>query len=257
MEPRARASIMKPGALVLALAMAAAACSSTGASDHGGAGDVVLSAKYMRHHLTGLPPLGARPSSPQPTGRCLINWLSGPVTYAVYPDGLVIWQRWTHAGAPRIIPKGANARTTAFVQQRLTPRGARLLRSQIRASGRIRRFRPDLLPASAWADRTIRPYIPTHYNIAHDHGDPRPSWMPPPAGAALAHYTGFLRHAYQLITLNQAITLAHAFFKAGITPAEHWSGGLLAYHNLNGNPNVDGGLNMWPRLPGANLRSNC
>jgi hypothetical protein len=132
-----------------------------------------------------------------------------------------------------------------------------LLRSQIKAAGRTRRFRPDLLPASAWADRTIRPYIPTHYNIAHDHGDPEPSRMPPPAGAALARYSGFLRHAYQLITLSQAIALAHAFVKAGITPSEHAPGGVLEYHNLNGNPSVDGGLNMWPRLPGANLRSSC
>ena len=45
-----------------------------------------------------------------------------------------------------------------------------------------------------------------------------PTRMPPPAGAALAHFSGFLRHAYQLITLSQAIALAHAFVKAGITP---------------------------------------
>ena len=84
--------ILRSGALVLFLAMAAA-CSSTVSADHGGASDQILSAKYMRHHLTGLPPLRATPTTPQPTGRCLINWRSGTVNYVVYPDGLVIWHR--------------------------------------------------------------------------------------------------------------------------------------------------------------------
>ena len=67
MEPRLSASSVKRGALAIVLAMAAAACSSTGAADPGGASDHVLSAKYMRHHLTGLPPVGALSA---PTAEC-------------------------------------------------------------------------------------------------------------------------------------------------------------------------------------------
>ena len=137
------------------------------------------------------------------------------------------------------------------MQQRLTPRGARLLRSQIKATGR---FRPDRLPATAWADRTIRPYIPTHYKISHDHGvGPKPSRMPAPAGAALAHFAAFLRTSDQVITLSQAIALTHAFLKAGITPFFHLPGDFLAYNDLNGDPRgSDSGLVMGPMLPGTN-----
>jgi hypothetical protein len=42
------------------------------------------------------------------------------------------------------------------------------------------------LPASAWKDRTIRAYIPSHYCVAWDREAPDPAKLPPPANKLLA-----------------------------------------------------------------------
>jgi hypothetical protein len=229
--------------LAAALMAGASGCGSGGAVDLGAASDQVAAPKFNPNQVAGLPPNGSQPSRP-PTGACLISSpVSVPVTYYVYSDGRIIWQKWTGTGAPRIIPKGATAVSTVFVEQQLTPRGARLLRSQIKATGR---FQPVRLPTSAWADRTIRPFIPSRYMITHDHGGPDPSRMRPTAGAALARFTGFIHNGDQIITLTQAMGLAHAFLKAGITPAGHWPGGALVYNALNGDT---GSMSMVPQLP--------
>ena len=68
----------------------------------------------------------------------------------------------------------------------------------------------SLLPASAWADRTIRPYVPSHYQLSWDRADPDPSKLPSPAREALAKVLLGL-NSQGTITTEQAQTLLAAF----------------------------------------------
>jgi hypothetical protein len=104
------------------------------------------------------------------------------------------------------------------------------------------------LPASAWADPTIRPYIPTHYTIVHDRYPPDLSRLPPPAEAALAKYTRFLRKSCQTITTSEAQALLRAFQQAGIAPAENHAGHI--FYDFAGMHMLPGGLILEPDLPG-------
>lgn len=94
--------------------------------------------------------------------------------------------------------------------------------AQARALARITALFTDptrLLPAAAWADRTIRPWIPSHYILSHDRYAPDPARLPSPANAALAQYTKLLSTSVQVITTNQARALLQAFKEAGVAPA--------------------------------------
>ena len=174
--------------------------------------------------FVGLPPVGAAPSTPE-DGELVLHWMVRSVTIGglqsrawVYSDGRIVWSR--HDGP---LPEGANELISGYLEQRLTPDGVELLRSQLVASGLFDRSRklvvpveygsawgwvevydgdepvrlqwgkphfplmesaaaatpeqlsallaidpllaiePSVLPATAWADRSIRAYVPSHF----------------------------------------------------------------------------------------------
>jgi hypothetical protein len=276
-------------------------CGSGGAVDLGSASDHIPAAKYLPKSFPVLPPVGAKPSTPS-SGAWVIDVTLDPNSeWSVYPDGRMIFQAYNRSDEATIIPKGANARYTGYVQRRLTRRGVKLLRSTILATGLFRhnlnlasphferhrggsyRFRTrrritDVevsagnrttatpaqaralaqinalltdptrhLPPWAWADRTIRPWVPAYYIISHDRFAPDPSRLPPPANAALAQYTKFLRHYGQRITTNQARALLQAFEKAGIAPEINNAGEV--FYDFAGLHMLPGGLSLWRAFP--------
>jgi hypothetical protein len=227
--------------------------------------------------FAGLPPVGARASLPA-DGTLVFH--IGPHSVgdepgiSVFADGRIIWQRWSSAGDPLVIPEGADPFQTGYVQQRLTTRGVQLLLARIlrtgEAAGLFRRnlelgheahgmgFRytvcndghlvyaevlsPEYLqhpptmvtaaqmsalaeissivadpssvvPANAWADRTIRPYVPSRYDLMWDRSQPNASKLPSPAKEALAR---LLPDADRGITTDQARALLAAFAQSGV-----------------------------------------
>ena len=148
----------------------------------------------------GLPPVGATPSTPE-SGELVINYWLGETRTWVYADGRLI----TLGGNPDL-PEAANRRWSGLLEQRLTPEGVELLRSEILSTGLFGHDQPPLgstpphrviqvrvgdrlvraaasfperrvverladpaawLPASAWANRQIRPYEPSRYAILY------------------------------------------------------------------------------------------
>jgi hypothetical protein len=89
------------------------------------------------------------------------------------------------------------------------------------------------LPASVWADRRIRAFVPACYAIAVDKGYPDLSKLPPPAGKALSQYKRLRRNGDQVVTTRQARALLQAFVKAGISPLDNhaWNIGF-DFHGL-------------------------
>ena len=144
--------------------------------------------------LHALPPEGADPSLPV-TAELLAEL---PMPIWVYEDGRVISARWSGSGV-------VIGDWSGFLEQRLTPEGVELVRAEIQASrpaqdlcrpggpggygfsdgGRMvcahstsggweavypRLYElpdgaPSWLPASAWADPTTKPYVPSSYAI--------------------------------------------------------------------------------------------
>ena len=148
----------------------------------------------------GLPPEGATPSTPESGELVIFYWGPAPGNwgkgrYWVYADGRLIFLREAD------LPEGANRFSTGFLEQRLTPEGVELLRSEVvstdqpppgstpvpsytqilvRDGDRLVRVDRvfDLvtlvarltdpaswLPASAWEDREIRAYVPSRYAV--------------------------------------------------------------------------------------------
>jgi len=56
-------------------------------------------------------------------------------TWTLYADGRILWQKWTTAGVATVVPAGGRRLDTGVVQQRLTLKGARLVRSKIVSTG--------------------------------------------------------------------------------------------------------------------------
>jgi len=94
----------------------------------------VAAAGSVPRHFRGFPPKGVKASTPT-TGRLLIGFTTAGITWKVYADGRVIWQRWTPSGDATVVPQGARRLDTGFVQQRLTLQGVRVLRSKVLATG--------------------------------------------------------------------------------------------------------------------------
>jgi hypothetical protein len=74
----------------------------------------------------------------------------------------------------------------------------------------------SLLPASAWADRTIRPYVPSHYLLVFDRHAPDPSKLPSPAKEVLAQFQPLLHNADQTVPTDQARALIAALAGVGV-----------------------------------------
>jgi hypothetical protein len=225
----------------VALVTAAAVVAVVGtASAIGSVRDFILDRGFM-----GLPPVGATPSAPESgelvvaayarsatlaTGPNPAEHYEGPIVRVwVYADGRVIWER---RDGP--VPGGAREFSSGLLEQRLTPEGVGLVRSELAASGLFDRdlnlavpegqlvpgghrgffggtadvphegrlvhlqwgfysaphprgvarttATPDqisalrrldalfsdpasVLPSSAWAERQVRAYVPSHYAV--------------------------------------------------------------------------------------------
>jgi hypothetical protein len=100
------------------------------------------------------------------------------------------------------------------------------------------------LPASVWADRQIRAFVPACYGIDIERGFPDVSKLPPPAGKVVAQY-GHRR----VVTTRQARALVQVFVKAGITPKDNHAGNIgFSFRRLVGHPSY---LSLSPALPDA------
>jgi len=90
----------------------------------------------------GLPPVGATTSDPE-RGQVVLDIASCPYSpygepseisgwtgeLTVFADGRLIWLRYAD------VPEGANPLSTGYLEQRLTPEGVELMRSELLASG--------------------------------------------------------------------------------------------------------------------------
>jgi hypothetical protein len=92
-------------------------------------------ALFLDKGFIGLPPEGATPSSSE-NAELVVNFygrsstLGGSLSRVwVYADGRMIWHREGE------VPEGANKRTSGFLEQRLTPEGVELLRSEVLSTG--------------------------------------------------------------------------------------------------------------------------
>jgi hypothetical protein len=109
----------------------------------------------------GLPPEGATPSKPLRGELVMKDSGFGPLHYVnLYADGRLIWTRRVEipgvSGGPIV---------TRWIEQRLTPEGVELLRSGAVPLGGGSENPAQGLPASAWEDRTLRPYVPSRYKL--------------------------------------------------------------------------------------------
>jgi hypothetical protein len=171
--------------------------------------------------FVGLPPEGATPSTPDGgelvvSIRTCVAPLSGPLLgepseidmlpplgeLYVFADGRLIWLKYED------LPEGANSLSTGLLEQRLTPEGVELMRSEANAavsSGEPHRCGPrdysifyvpagggfegdtisadnehlarvmdpwSWLPATAWEDREIRAFVPSTYLVTFAAEDP-------------------------------------------------------------------------------------
>jgi hypothetical protein len=197
---RSRAHLGRRRRLVVALAAAALVAAGT-ASAFGSVRDFVRGVGFI-----GLPPQGATPSAPESGQLVLFYWGPAPGNSDYGQYGVGKSRIWVYADGRLVflreaaIREGANRLFTGFLEQRLTPEGAELMRSEIasmpsggepvpfgihidvRNGDRLVRVdrAGDLeqliaritdpaswLPASAWADREISPYVPSRYVVCY------------------------------------------------------------------------------------------
>jgi hypothetical protein len=117
-----------------------------------------------------LPLEGASPSQPQHGELVTSDWAFKPgpkFVVTVYADGRMIWFR-----------ESAGDRGTWYspwIEQRLTPEGVELLRSGAVPLGGQYVNPGERLPASAWEDATLRPYVPSTYAVCWQPAEASPS----------------------------------------------------------------------------------
>lgn len=116
---------------------------------------------YSAGLVGGLPPEGATPSKPL-RGELVMEGSGSDLGYMyyvnLYADGRLIWARHVQGGA---LPGNNLPR---WIEQRLTPEGVELLRSGAVPLGGEFENPAQGLPASAWEDRTFRPFVPWRYH---------------------------------------------------------------------------------------------
>jgi hypothetical protein len=126
---RLRARLSGKRRLVVVLAVVAAvAVVSTSA--------LAVSGLVLDKGFVGLPPEGAAPSTPE-SGELVLHWMGRSATVVgaplarvwVYADGRVVWSQ--NASRSGQIPEGANELSSGYLEQRLTPDGVELLRSEV------------------------------------------------------------------------------------------------------------------------------
>ena len=104
---------------------------------------LAVRAFFIDKGFIGLPPVGATASTPKRGDLVLSAYgVTGRSRNKVwvYRDGRVIWQREYPPGR-RERPESANAHSSGLLEQRLTPRGVELLRSEILSTGLFGRDR--------------------------------------------------------------------------------------------------------------------
>ena len=196
---RSRAVLRRRRRLVVVLAALALATAAATA------GWAIVREIVLDKGFIGLPPMGATPSAPE-SGKLVIQYrvdaegLEHPAGRGwVYTDGRLITLR-----EKSDLPEAANRWSSGFLEQRLTPEGVELLRSEIVSTGLFDHHQPaginssphnviqvrigdrlvrhqgfperlqerlaDLeswLPASAWAKRQMRAYVASRYAISY------------------------------------------------------------------------------------------
>ena len=124
----------------------------------------------------GLPPEGVPPSEPLRGELVMKEGAIQPWSHVrLYADGRLIW-------AVEVDPDEVEGRpdVSVWIEQRLTPEGVELLRSgavELAWAGNPGRF----LPASAWEDPELRPYVPSRYAVCAE----SPGSLPDPAADLL------------------------------------------------------------------------
>jgi hypothetical protein len=221
----------------------------------------------------------------------------------VYADGRLLWH--TYDDPVEGDPYGWNAPRpkTAWLERRLTPEGTELLRSELVSSGLLSPRQPtdtcppdsyvvvarigdhyeyyngklprDLveriaepaswLPASAWEDRALRPFVPASYSVCITGLDPRISVAE--IATALPARVGDLVRARQWgenhagpvmwfwcteMATEDARTFAEALDAAAMERSEHpWVAGpeyLFEYQDASGSDLLH--FSFWPDTPG-------
>ena len=125
----------------------------------------------------GLPPVGATPSAPE-SGELVLRWEGDSATHArphwrgfvdapfvgawVYADGRMIWWRDGQ------VPEGANELMSGYLEQRLTPEGVELLRSEV--GGLLDRSRAVLETVPADHDPRPGPFGGLALVVPQDYG---------------------------------------------------------------------------------------
>ena len=124
---------------------------------------------FLDQGFVGLPPEGATPSTPE-RGELVLSWLGRSAIRAerdnapfpplmrvfVYADGRIIWSE--EVPSSRDLPERANEVTSGYLEQRLTPKGVELLRSELVATGLFERSLSLLDPhaVSFWGGVNLR-----------------------------------------------------------------------------------------------------
>jgi hypothetical protein len=169
------------------------------------AGWAIVHEVVLAKGFIGLPPLGATPSAPESGELVIQYWVD--TEGLKHPDG---GRGWVYADGRLItlreksdLPEAANRWSSGFLEQRLTPEGVELLRSELVSTGLFEHHQPagrassphnviqvriddrlirvqakfpkrlrerladpaSWLPASAWEDRQIRAYVASRYAI--------------------------------------------------------------------------------------------
>jgi hypothetical protein len=103
-----------------------------------------------------------------------------------------------------------------------------------------------MLPARAWANRQIRPFVPARYTVGFDRSLPDISKLPSPAGKVLSQYKPLMHNGCQVMTTGKTRALLHAFVEAGLSPSENFAFEIA--FGLPG-PRYPSDFHMSPALP--------
>jgi hypothetical protein len=232
-------------------------------------------------------------------GPSSLPWSGG---LALYADGRLLWHTYDDAieGDPSGMPP--TRPTTGWLEQRLTPEGAELLRSELVSSGLLSPLQPgnyacppgsyraearigdlnelyvgklprDLveriaepgswLPARAWEDREVRPFVPASYTVCITGLDPRISVaeiataLPARVGNLVRARDWGENHAGLVwlwctgVATEDARTFAEALDAAAIERNEHPTGAgpdyLFEYQDASRSALLH--ISFWPDLP--------